>query len=650
MVLLQIIFGWLLFTAIIGLVFFIPGHLFIRKFAWPVWLKLGSSIVTGMVLWTYQGFVLGYLHWREGTYVYLLGCLGWWGWINRQQFDRRKWSLIWQSFKRVHLDKGLLVILVIGIVFQLSAVWPWGATNDQGLLFCCRGVPDLIYHTALINSLTKNMPPFEPGAFGVVVRNYHYWYNLMAADLIRLFHFNVYVLSMHYLALLFTFLFTGSLVGIGTVFRLPKNFTRWFVFFCLFFGDGLYLVRAILGQGFTFDVEIFDDATKLLANPGRAFSLLIFFWSLILFTQWLKRRSLSLDILLVLMFASLVGFKIYTFVFVGIGLFSVSLLFVRHKDFKRLILPILTLIIGVSLYLPVNAGTGNDLWFHPPYIIHNFIQLPSLHLSVLELRRIIFLAHHNWFKAILYEGLFAGIFFISVYGTLLTGFIITRKSWRSVPREIHLFLIPGILITLFLGIFSSQSIGGTNTVQFAVALPYFLSFYAALWLCQWRLAKRSLQILLTVLIVGFTLPRVVYEFGQNVKLLSGRQEIPVPPQQMAALSYLKAFPEGLVMLPPAWANEESMLYVPVLADKPLYLAGQDGLLRDHGITEGSTRLDLNRKIFSIKRQPELEGLLAETGITYIYGPTAEVDDLISQTPLLISIFTNEAVTIARYSP
>jgi len=48
--------------------------------------------------------------------------------------------------------------------------------------------PDQVWHAALVEELLKRFPPFEPGMFGIYLNNYHFWFNLVTADLIRVFH------------------------------------------------------------------------------------------------------------------------------------------------------------------------------------------------------------------------------------------------------------------------------------------------------------------------------------------------------------------------------------------------------------------------------------------------------------------------------
>src|ERR1700744_5675567 len=52
--------------------FYIPGFFFIKKPYLPSFTSIVLSIIVGIALWGWQGFIFGFMHIRWMTYIYLL--------------------------------------------------------------------------------------------------------------------------------------------------------------------------------------------------------------------------------------------------------------------------------------------------------------------------------------------------------------------------------------------------------------------------------------------------------------------------------------------------------------------------------------------------------------------------------------------------
>jgi len=60
------------------LAFFIPGDIFIRRLNLTKLQRIVLAVGLGMVLWALQGFIFGFLGFRDLTYVYLAICMILW--------------------------------------------------------------------------------------------------------------------------------------------------------------------------------------------------------------------------------------------------------------------------------------------------------------------------------------------------------------------------------------------------------------------------------------------------------------------------------------------------------------------------------------------------------------------------------------------
>ncbi len=169
---------FLLFGVAIIFAFFIPGDLILLKLSFSFFQRLVLGTLIGMVFWGWQGFIFGYLGVRWLSYIYLI--VSFFFWIKICLAKLRK--LRFKEF-----DPILAIIITIGVLIQLSTIWFTGVLLSKGLYFCCGNLSDSILHIALTNQVVKQIPPYEPGMFGLVVQNYHYWGNLVAGELIRVF-------------------------------------------------------------------------------------------------------------------------------------------------------------------------------------------------------------------------------------------------------------------------------------------------------------------------------------------------------------------------------------------------------------------------------------------------------------------------------
>ncbi|MBI4099914.1 hypothetical protein HY440_02805 [Candidatus Microgenomates bacterium] len=464
-----------------------------------------------------------------------------------------------------------LAIIAVGVLLQLFAVWFLGASRDGGLFFCCRGVPDDIYHLALTHQLVTQFPPEEPGMVGTVVKNYHYLSSLAMADFIRVFHLPLTATVYQYFPLLVSILLGLTTVVTAQLLQLSNKITRLWLFFLYFHGDILYLLLFLRGKGLNFDVTIFDDATKLLAGPPRSFSILLLFTGLVMLLLWIRKRSWLTGVLTAVVLGSLMGFKVYTGIFALVGLAALGLYS------KRLLVPALALIVSLAIYLPVNGASGGLAW-NGFYRFDDFVAQPAFGLANLELAR---LAGAGYLVII-----FAALYFVFLYGATILAFFQSRKTLSLLPKELVIFLLSAIAITGFVGTFFVQSVGGLNTVQFLISLYFVGALFAALTVSRFPKLAIALVILLT-------LPRPFYEAWGNIQMIKNGQGFFVSAGQLEALNFLKnnTPTTSVVALPPDLARQEVSLYVRFLADRPLYVAGYTGVLQDHQVAGAKERLD-----------------------------------------------------------
>jgi len=125
-----------LFVVAIFLAFFIPGRLFLRYLKLSHFQSFVLSLVFGMVLWGWQGFIFGFLGIRWATYLYLIIIfLLWFRTDDKNHIINYVRNL---KHRPPKLDWILFILIAVGTLFQLSNSFLTGIQQANGILFCFR--------------------------------------------------------------------------------------------------------------------------------------------------------------------------------------------------------------------------------------------------------------------------------------------------------------------------------------------------------------------------------------------------------------------------------------------------------------------------------------------------------------------------------
>jgi len=632
-------FPLLIFLIVSLFAFFIPGNNLLSPLKRPILEKLVLGTALGMVLWVVQSYVFGFLGMRWFSFVYILVNVVVFLYLRRKDFKIPR-------FGKANIDYISLLIIIFGTVLNLSAVWFIGVKTADGLYFCCRGVPDAIYHLSLTNELIKNFPPYEPGMSGVIVKNYHYLSNLLSADLARIFNLDFIKVQFEYMSLLSALLLGGSALVLGGILKLNKIITRWFLIFLYFSGDIIYLLLFLRGHGINFNVTIMDDASKLLAGPPRALSIMLLLSGICLLSIFIKKRSLYAGIMAAIVMGVLVGFKVYTGIFALSGLAGLGLYFLLKRDYKLLIVPFLALFISLFYYIPNNIGAGG-LYFNGLWRFENFMQHKDLAISKLDYLRISAQQSGNFILVACLEVLFVLIYFLTLFGTVNIGLFQNKKSVKLLPLELNIFLIGALFVSLVAGSFFYQKTGGANTIQFLINVFIVGALYASVAIYYWtKSIPKTVRYIIFTLIFIFTVARPVYEISNNFSYIFSKRGFFVENGQLAAFGYIKNNTpiNSIIAVEPSMAEDEPFMYVTFLTNRPIFLSGA-GTLRDHGQNTKS-RESAIRLIYSSTDNNLVLKTLIFNKIKYVYVSKG-VDLKAKDGDFLQKVFQNEKATIYK---
>lgn len=631
-----LIFYFLYFLFAIFLAFYIPGSVLLGRLNLTTFHRISLSLVLGMVLWGWQGFLFGFLGVRWLSYVYLLLLFLIWVMLQGKVRGFRLPSI---NVKRI--DPLLFLIVVVGVAIQVSVLLLMGIRLESGLFFCCGAIGDFMYHIRLTDAIVKQVPPFEPDMYGVFVTNYHYLGNLVVADLVRVFRLPLVFTEFQYMGLFISTLFGLLAIVFAQVSRLKEGIIRWLVFFLYFGGDFIYIVLLALGRGFHFEMGPLENGAALLNNPPRAFAMVAFFGGLSLFALWIKKKDFYTGVLTAIVFSSLVGFKIYIGIFALCGLVTVALYgLIKRK--RYVLLPILlTIILSLILYLPVNKSAGT-LRFMGFWRFEEFIVQPALGLSRLELAREVFYQHSNWLRVLQYDLFFMTLFIFSIFGPKLIGLFQTKKSMSFLPIETHVFLITGIVSSTIVGFFFWQESGGSNSFNFLVSVYIIGSIYAALASYYWfrKVKNKKLVLVFVLAFASLNLPRIIFEEQKNLRFIATRYGHLATNEELEAMEYVKKHTE-----PSAILLVSSTRYQTFLANRNIYL-GDYGLLGSHDV-DTSERRNTMKPITEYKDPQLVKRLLKENKIGYLYLSSGEQTISTQSADILETVFKNDDIHILK---
>lgn len=625
--------------------FTLPGTLLLRTTPLQSHQRIILGTALGIVIWTLQGVVFGYLGIRWATYVYLLivavVAIKKYRWVFLKRDVQR--GIHWlQRFKR-----SLLLLILIGTFSLLSPILFVGTQVHNGITFCCGYGYDNIVAASYVNELSKRFPPFESGAYGVPIHNYHYLSHLAVGELLRVYHLPLLATTFQYMPFLLSLLAGALLLTISELLHREISFKRWLLFFFYFGGDFIYLLSLFFGKGIILSYFSVELGPSLWINYPLAFATVLLFGGIGLFILWLQKPRRSLGILFAIVFGSLIGYKVYVGYFALSGLVFVSIYFLYKKQYGKVIFPLLAMFLSAVLYIPVNGGAGG-LFFTGFWKVENFIVSAPLDLSHLELARQVYVAHHSWLRVAQYEFLFTLLFLIATFGTKSIAFLQSKKSLLLFPIELNIFFCAGMIASFIAGMFFLQQSGGANTVFFLITVYILFSFYAALTCTYWiPKLSRLLQICSIILIIAATLPRPAFvvftEFAAGQ-----RAHEDITSEELRALDFMRnnTPKNALVLVDPRISLDMRTPYVSFLADRPMYLSGQIQELSEHNI-QLPDRVYNSNLIFQSRNSEQVKKILQQTNIQYLYMPVLE-NLIATDRSFLHEVFRNQQIKILQF--
>ncbi len=617
--------GFLLFWFAILFSMTIPGNILVHKLKLGWWQNITLSTSAGLALWILQGYIFGMLQVRYLSYVYVLACVIFW-------LIRCKTLLPTFSFRFTRVSLLMLGLILLATLIETVIVFVGVQTRDGSLSFATYNQVGELGH---LYQLLKQMPPFTPGMSGIYIQNYHYFSHLVIADLVRVFDLPFIYTLTHYFVPFMTIMYGAHILLLANILQLNNSYKVWILFFAYFS----------------------QNYPSVGANLTTSLSLPQIFSALSLLVLWLRAPTRIVSFLIIIVIATSVGIKAHTGIFLCMGVAFIGYWFVLQKKFVRIPTLILTIVLSLALYLPTNHGSGGihfaGFWHGKTLLEKISSQLnpqisqileQSVH-NVTRFGKVDF--HLGFFMLGSVIGPLLYCIFLVTYFLLRSFWIFqTRYSMGKFPIEFHIFLIPSILISIFIGTTFLQDSGGDHSSVFILIAMYAVLPYCASAFSYGMKQKPFLLRFGFYIIIGlFTLNRIYSH------IVNWNEYIFIRPNHISslefeALHYLKNYANinYLTIVDPINKLDEVEAYVGLFSQHPMYYS-QRFSTEAHGYPQASERSRVYFQFFQSAQPDTYVRLAMANKIKYIYLNSNSNYPIIENSTIASRVFSNSEVSI-----
>jgi hypothetical protein len=508
-----------------------------------------------------------------------------------------------------------------------------GLNYPFGLGFWGPNGHDGIWHLALINQALISFPPPHPTFAGLMLENYHYFYDILLGLVNKI----TGIPSINLYFQVFPVL-TATCLGIlsfvvGYLWKKSFWVGFWLAFLNYFAGSFGYFVTFIRsgeigGESLFYSMQ----SISTLINPPFAFSLIVILVGIALLLVYDKKNIghwLGMSIL----FGILINIKIYAGIIILSGLLIFTLVKIIKKDFSFVKVFITSLSISLGLFFITNKSSGNLLSFQPLWFVHSMIESTDrLYLPNWALERYNLLAYTWSLKLVLIETVSVLIFLIGNMGTRIIGFWPIIKNIKTKKIEdFDMMIFAVMLVSATIPLLFVQKGTAWNTIQFFYYFLFFMNFYAAVALSSLQESKKGalFNIFTVFLFIILTVPTT---FSTIKDYFGYPPPAALPSNEIKALNFLKTLPGKTVLTfpyDPYLENRESLktpipLYLYVTSGYVSAFSGKQTFLEDEmnlensGYPYGLRKANVVKSFFKAETPNEARNFLLISKIDYLY--------------------------------
>lgn len=602
----DVFFKTLKFLAFLTFGSLIPGFLMIRRIS--ISLPLGFALVTLLF------YLLSLANFKQGIFIYLL--------INFF-LALKNWKIISKiSFK---IDIFPTALILIGTIFQQLPTFKNGLLFPYGLGFWGPNTHDGLWHVALINQLINSAPPQNPIFAGEILKNYHYFYDLMVAAASFVTGIPVFDLLFRFYPVIFSLLLgilTYFLINLLLEGKKQKKLAFLFGIYLVYFSGSFgWIVEFIkfrhLGGESAFWA---NQSISFNLNPPFAVSLLMVIAIFLLLPNIKSFRAVALISILA---GSLIAFKSYAGILILATLLIVGL---YKRSLPYLATFLASALLSVILFLSNFSFSQRFIIFSPFWFIHSMIDSPDrVGWARLSLARVAGWETNNWFKFLAAEIVSFFMFLVGNLGTRVFALPYLLKIKQIVRRADYLFLFVFSLLSLTIPLFFIQAGNPWNTIQFIYYGLYVSAVAGGMVFAGITQINKTLAFISVAIFIVIT---PINSWATANGYLSYKPHAFVSNQELEALNFLSSKPEGTILTYPY--NEKLKTKIaepwPILAyDSTAYVSAMSGkatFVEDEPqnqilLTEYKKRLVASTDFFERSFD---DNFLKDNKIKYIYLP------------------------------
>lgn len=594
-------------------------------------LRAVLSIPVGMSMWAWQGYIFGMINQRWLTYGYLaLFAL-----IGIKRYHRNlliNLRNVFHEFK--HIQGILVIVIVLSSFIQVFGHVGSGLKTEAGISFYFVNAVDGIMHLGYIQSLANAFPPQEPGRAGAQLINYHYWSDLVMAEITRIWSIPPNYLFFQLLPIITSLFTTTMLVILISQFGGSRRSQYIGILLLTFGSDAAYSLTLILHRLWGEAVASLDSGVSFYFNIPQVFARMIFLSCLIIFNEWRGQPSGRKLLLLAFIIASLLGFKVYYGLFFGsaLGVFSTfgilhfvrtRKLFVSYRLLAYLGFLVVLVLLSALVYLPTNYQAGG--------LTVSMLEWPKRLLSAENisysdwfLRMQVYEAAGNIRNIVIYSGFAIILAFIGIYGTRMLGLFPIHLPNKRAKEFIGMFY-PAMLVFIGIGLTMLQISGGLNIYNFLITPIIVMVIITSLNIDA---IPRKIAILLIPIIILITLPRSIMQLRSYARdYLENKPEFILSSSEQQALTFIRdqTPQDAIIQQYPLTHHETKTPYVAYFSNRLTFLGGIE-MIRSHNQPweDRNEILELAESASSISNRREI---LKSHGIDYLMVQTKDVDEV-----------------------
>lgn len=547
---------------------------------------------------------------------------------------------------------------VLGTLFWLPTMIKSGIVYNFGIGFWGANGHDGIWHIALIESLSRDSWEI-PVMSGMMLKNYHIGFDLIAAIIHRLTFIPVSVLYFQIFPLIFSLLI--GILAFLFVYQWKKSSLQaiWSVFFIYFGGSFGWIINLIKKGNFDGESMFWaQQSISTLINPPFALSLIFIFFGLIFLIKARNTGNRKMFFLSSIFFGLLVVIKVYAGILLLTGLLAAGLFeMIKNRDLKVFKVFSGSLLISLIIFLPNIASAGSTLIFQPFWFLETMMASPDrLNWPKYYEAMINYGLGGIYHKLILSYFLALIIFLIGNFGTRITGlfYLIGKKNNLDCIDTLVFSVIGlGVAIPMFI----IQKGTPWNSIQFFYYSIVFMGIIAGIVVGRlFQKKNKMITYLIALIIFLFTVPTTAATLIFHY--IPDRPPAVLPLDEKEALDYLRFQSNGTVLTYPfdkrkadeAVANPprplylyDSTAYVSAYSSKPVFLEDEVNL-NITGYDWVNRRKEVEQ-FYSTENESYAFDFLRNNNIHYIYLLEGQTFSLDESTLGLKLIFHNDTARI-----